>query len=408
MGLFRGRTTVTRANKISDFTVATAEYGSAVMEVLGTTRISGNVIYYDDFTAHEHREEQRTGKGGKSKSVNITYSYTVAAILGLCEGPVSGIRRIWKDKDIYTYPDDNVGLTLYTGTANQQPWPYVVGRHPDRALAYKNLAYVCGIIDLGESASLGNQVTGAHSGAIGDPTYIAADNSYAMGNSNNITATGARSFAIGNNNTISGSDTFVLGSNVNTNASNAVVLGNNSVGEDGAVSVGSVGGERQIRHVAPGTDANDAATVGQVAALAQNTTTVINRVDSKLNKVGAGAAALAALHPLDTDDKFTMGMGYGNYRNSHAAAIGMFYRPTDKVMISMSGTMGNGENMFNAGISFALDKGKGFSTSKAAMARKIAAQEEKISEQDAKIQSLAAENAKLAERLAAIEAKLSK
>lgn len=254
----------------------------------------------------------------------------------------------------------------------------------------------------------GNQVTGAHSGAIGDPTYIAADNSYAMGNSNNITATGARSFAIGNNNTISGSDTFVLGSNVNTNASNAVVLGNNSVGEDGAVSVGSVGNERQIKHVAPGTDANDAATVGQVAALAQNTTTVINRVDSKLNKVGAGAAALAALHPLDTDDKFTMGMGYGNYRNSHAAAIGMFYRPTDKVMISMSGTMGNGENMFNAGISFALDKGKGFSTSKAAMARKIAAQEEKISEQDAKIQSLAAENAKLAERLAAIEAKLSK
>ena len=101
-------------------------------------------------------------------------------------------------------------------------------------------------------------------------------------------------------------------------------------------------------------------------------------------------------------------MGYGNYRNSHAAAIGMFYRPTDKVMISMSGTMGNGENMFNAGISFALDNGKGFSTSKAAMARKIAAQEEKISEQDAKIQSLAAENAKLAERLAAIEAKLSK
>ena len=101
MGLFRGRTTVTRANKISDFTIATAEYGRAVMEVLGTTRISGNVIYYDDFTAHEHREEQRTGKGGKSKSVNITYSYTVAAILGLCEGPVSGIRRIWKDKDIF-------------------------------------------------------------------------------------------------------------------------------------------------------------------------------------------------------------------------------------------------------------------------------------------------------------------
>ena len=94
MGLFGGKntTTVTRANKISDFTVATAEYGAAVMEVIGTTRISGNVIYYDDFTAHEHKETQtqRTGKGGgsKSTSVNITYTYTVAVILGLCEGTI--------------------------------------------------------------------------------------------------------------------------------------------------------------------------------------------------------------------------------------------------------------------------------------------------------------------------------
>ncbi len=254
----------------------------------------------------------------------------------------------------------------------------------------------------------GNQVSGNHSGAIGDPTYIAADNSYAIGNSNNITATGTRSFAIGNNNTIGGSDTFVLGSNVNTNAANAVVLGNNSTGEANAVSVGSVGGERQIKHVAPGTDANDAATVGQLGALAQAADNGINRLDSKVNKVGAGAAALAALHPIDTDDKFTMGLGYGNYRNAHSAAIGLFYRPTEKVMISVGGTLGNGENMINAGISFALDKGKGFGTSKAMMARKIAAQEEKITQQDAKIQSLEEENAKLAARLAAIEEKLAK
>ena len=254
----------------------------------------------------------------------------------------------------------------------------------------------------------GNQVSGNHSGAIGDPTYIAADNSYAIGNSNNITATGTRSFAIGNNNTIGGSDTFVLGSNVNTNAANAVVLGNNSTGEANAVSVGSVGGERQIKHVAPGTDANDAATVGQLGALAQAADNGINRLDSKVNKVGARAAALAALHPIDTDDKFTMGLGYGNYRNAHSAAIGLFYRPTEKVMISVGGTLGNGENMINAGISFALDKGKGFGTSKAMMARKIAAQEEKITQQDAKIQSLEEENAKLAARLAAIEEKLGK
>ena len=125
----------------------------------------------------------------------------------------------------------------------------------------------------------------------------------------------------------------------------------------------------------------------------------IDNLDSKVNKVGAGAAALAALHPLDTDNKFTMAAGFGNYRNANAMALGMFYRPTDKVMFSVGGSMGNGENMINAGVSFALDKGVG--TSKAAMARTIKAQGEEI-------QELKAENAMLAERLAAIEAKLGK
>ena len=132
----------------------------------------------------------------------------------------------------------------------------------------------------------------------------------------------------------------------------------------------------------------------------------IDNMDSKVEKVGAGAAALAALHPMDTDGKFSMAAGFGNYRSANAMALGVFYRPTDQVMFSMGGSMGNGENMINAGVSFALDKG--ISTSKAAMARTIKAQGEKISEQDAKIQTLEAENAKLAERLAAIEAKLGK
>lgn len=154
MGLFRGRHTVTRADKISNFTVNTAEYGAPVMEILGTTRVSGNVIYYDDFTAHEHAETQRTGKGGKSTSTNITYTYTVAVILGLCEGPVYGIGKVWKNKEVYTYPDDNIQLTLFTGTQDQQPWAYVVGRHPERALAYEGLAYMAGVIDLGESGGM--------------------------------------------------------------------------------------------------------------------------------------------------------------------------------------------------------------------------------------------------------------
>ena len=197
--------------------------------------------------------------------------------------------------------------------------------------------------------------------------------------------TGTNSYAFGNNNTVGGNNTFVMGNNVNTNASNAVVLGDGSVGVDNAVSVGAPGNERQIKHVAPGTDANDAATFGQLSAQT-------NRLDNKINKAGAGAAALAALHPLDMDGKFGMGIGYGNYHSSNAMALGMFYKPLDNVMVSIGGTMGNGENMVNAGISIALDKG--FGNTKAAMAKKINA--------------LSAENeaikAELAELKAAIKA----
>lgn len=156
MGLFRGHTTTTRANKISEFTVATAEYGAAVPEIIGTTRVSGNVIYYDDFTAHEHRETQRTGKGGHSKSVSITYTYTVAVILGLCEGEISGLGRVWVGKDQYMYPNDAIQMTLFKGQANQQPWAYVSGKHPDKALPYAGLAYMAGVIDLGDSGSMPN------------------------------------------------------------------------------------------------------------------------------------------------------------------------------------------------------------------------------------------------------------
>jgi uncharacterized Zn-binding protein involved in type VI secretion len=136
--------------------VTTAEYGASVPEIYGTTRISGNVIYYDDFTAHEHRETQTAGKGGKSKSVSITYTYTVAVIIGLCEGLISGIGKVWIDKNVYNYPDDTIQLSAYKGTADQSPWAYVVGAHPDKALSYPNLAYMAGVIDLGDSSTMPN------------------------------------------------------------------------------------------------------------------------------------------------------------------------------------------------------------------------------------------------------------
>lgn len=154
MSFFRGRTTTTRANKISEFTVNTAEYGAVVPEIIGTVRTTGNVIYYDDFTAHEHRETHKAGKGGKSKQVSITYTYTVAVILGLCEGPIAGIGKVWIGKNVHNYPADDIQLTLFDGKENQQPWAYTQGKHPEKALPYPGLAYMAGVIDLGDSGSM--------------------------------------------------------------------------------------------------------------------------------------------------------------------------------------------------------------------------------------------------------------
>ena len=88
----------------------------------------------------------------------------------------------------------------------------------------------------------------------------------------------------------------------------------------------------------------------------------LDKTNAKINKVGAGAAALAALHPLDydPDDKLTFSAGMGNYAGENAAALGAFYRPNEKFMLSLGGTMGNGENMVNLGISIGLDKANGF------------------------------------------------
>ena len=111
------------------------------------------------------------------------------------------------------------------------------------------------------------------------------------------------------------------------------------------------------------------ATNQQVAQNAQS----ISKLGNRINKVGAGAAALAALHPLDfdPDDKWDFAAGYGNYNGENAAAIGAYYRPNEDTMFSVGGSFGNGENMVNAGVSLKLGQGNHVSTSKVAMAKEI-------------------------------------
>ena len=131
----------------------------------------------------------------------------------------------------------------------------------------------------------------------------------------------------------------------------------------------------------------------------------VSRLDNRIDRVGAGAAALAALHPLDYDPevKWDFAAGYGNYRGANAVSVGAFYRPNEDVMFSVGGSMGGGENMVNAGVSFKLGSGSGLTTSRTAMARELAAMKDTVAAQNAQIEA----QAKQIEELTALVAQLA-
>lgn len=122
----------------------------------------------------------------------------------------------------------------------------------------------------------------------------------------------------------------------------------------------------------------------------------INKLDNRVDKVGAGAAALAALHPLDFDpeDKWDFAAGYGNYSGASAVALGAYYRPNEDTMFSVGGSFGNGENMVNAGVSLKLGQSNHTSASKAAMEKKISALSQEVEELKAAIADLRAAQTK--------------
>ena len=171
-------------------------------------------------------------------------------------------------------------------------------------------------------------------------------------------------------------DIDITGDTISNDKSSVKLDKNGTVTINGKVSVNQDG---KVSGVAAGdiseksTDAVNGsqlfATNQQVAQNAQS----INKLGNRINKVGAGAAALAALHPLDfdPDDKWDFVAGYGNYNGENAAAIGAYYRPNEDTMFSVGGSFGNGENMMNAGVSLKLGQGNHVSTSKVAMAKEI-------------------------------------
>ena len=186
--------------------------------------------------------------------------------------------------------------------------------------------------------------------------------------------------------TVMNNDGLKVGDKVSVTAT-AVTAGKTSISDEG-VKVGDKtyisdkglnANDQKVTNVAAGeisATSKDAVNGSQLYATNQevaNNTNRINQLGSRVNKVGAGAAALAALHPMDfdPDDKLTFSAGYGNYGGENAAAIGAYYRPDEKVMFSVGGTVGNGENMVNAGVSFSLDRTNHVSNSRTALAREV-------------------------------------
>ena len=163
----------------------------------------------------------------------------------------------------------------------------------------------------------------------------------------------------------------------------------NSVKVGNVINISNVGidaGNTKITNVQDGTvsaDSKDAVNGSQLYSVKQDILNMgdsingmgsrINSLDKRVDKVGAGAAALAALHPLDfdPDDKWDFAAGYGHYDGRNAYALGLFYRPNEDTMLSAGSTLGNGENLFNAGLSLKIGQGNHVSTTRVAMAKEM-------------------------------------
>ena len=160
---------------------------------------------------------------------------------------------------------------------------------------------------------------------------------------------------------------------------NSVTTNTLTVGDVKIDNSGINAGNKKITNVAAGdisANSTDAVNGGQLWKTNQTINNIggaVNELGDRMDRVGAGAAALAALHPLDfdPDDKWDVAAGYGNYKDAHAVAVGAFYRPNEDTMFSVGGSFGAGENMVNAGVSVKLGQGNHVSTSKVAMAKEI-------------------------------------
>ena len=255
-------------------------------------------------------------------------------------------------------------------------------------------------------------------------TVTGANNTVIIGSSDNGTTTAVHdAVAIGHNTDVSTEGGVALGSGSKATVAAGAVgydILTNAPSTDtsatwkstaSAVSVGDVANDvtRQITSVAAGTNDTDAVNVAQLKRLhdmisvnAYNTVNVqgdvtnlkkdVSRLDKRVNRGVAGAAALAALHPLDFDPdaKWDFAAGYGHFHNGNAAALGAFYRPNEDVQLSVGSTVGNGDTVVNAGVSVKVGAHSNVSRSRVAIGKEVLELKKTVALQNAQIQKLTA------------------
>lgn len=424
-----------QANAFGDGNTVTGEYAQAFGDsnvINGTNAIgygykntvAGTTTNYRDRTFDNEPDSATLISGGSwnSNSVAIGSENTALGSSALAVGNEAKA---------------NMSETIAIGHAAQadKTWGIAIGTRANakdvRSLALGHQATSTGY----KANAIGADAAanGNHANAIGSSATAAGDHAQAFGAG--AQATGLRTNVFGSDASATADYSIAIGNRANASTENSIALGANSTTRSatnvtsatvaghtfggfagtspvGSVSIGQAGEERQIHNVAAGeisatstdavngsqlysvaNDLQDQINKGVPSNVTNQITNISNRVgdvEKRVNKVGAGSAALAALHPLDfnPDTKWTVAAGYGHYHNANSAALGAFYRPNEDTMFSVGGTVGTGETQLNAGVSLRLGKRSPESRSRVAMGREIAELNARLQDMENKYNNL--------------------
>ena len=423
-----------QANAFGDGNTVTGEYAQAFGDsnvVNGTNAIgygynntvAGTTTNYRDRTFDNEPDSATLLNGSwNSNSVAIGSKNTALGSSALAVGNEAQAKM-------------SESIAIGHGAEADKTWGIAVGTRATasdvRSLAFGHEAKSAGY--KANAIGADAQSNGNHANAIGSSAYANGDHAQAFGAGahadglrtnvfgSDASAGADYSIAIGNKANASTANSIALGADATTrsttNVTSATVAGHTYSGfagtsPVGSVSVGKAGEERQLHNVAAGeisATSTDAVNGSQLYSVANELQTQINNstpgqinnnitnlnnrvgdVEKRVNKVGAGSAALAALHPLDfnPDDKWTIAAGYGHYHNANSAALGAFYRPNEDTMFSVGGTVGTGETQLNAGVSLRLGKRSPESRSRVAMGREIAELNARLQDMENKYNNL--------------------